>query len=598
MSDQAQDGHIRKKAKKAKKKKSVGDITNTPIPLPKAAKRRRKRISKEEEDTEPDLEESTEVVDEPDLKESVEVVNELDKEESTEVGNELGMEESTEMKTKCGVNEDFGSERSMKTIDSLVLLSDEGSIRSKNSPYPSMLPTSVESRMDLSDKQKEMFKRYRKHSVTTLAIFNSTAALKQAVSSFPKAESTEEKSMLMFTDPDVPGFKSFEVLPMHHLDKTFSPLRDLPGIILTATNPSSAKKVSVAHITADQVFIADTFIQRDVSCMCLDHLIEVVERIADDKSLVIFKLAGEDDRLHFQTYSTTGKDRSPENVVLPLLDCADIDEAGCQLPIISDEYSQWIYIDLEPGFLQAFLAPSKHRRFQRKGSQKESPEESQGAVDANRSVMFKVYANATGTEAMLVVQTAEPRPTTTKQETVFKKLSPARGNLLTSKTEVGQRIFLSMGGSAKKEGSVDDMMSLLDDETEEDPAACGDILNGCNKLISATVMPIEKARAIVCSSSSKSVQIRRPILMLPFVYDESIHATNGAMSDNGGLAVYIETLGREEAPRSYQITRAATCLDNTEEVLEQFPPLEKVVDVTGSFNPADVTDGRFSIAKY
>jgi hypothetical protein len=480
--------------------------------------------------------------------------------------------------------------------NTIMMRHDKGSLRSEGHPYPEHKLTSMENSDSLPQSLRDVFARYRKQHVVVAAFFGNPSCLRSALSAVPVGEGTQS-ALVSFSHPDVKGFATQEAVPALIQDKLVTPLRDLPNINIVINSGAGLQAATFIQAPADHVFIADHFIRRETCSVSLEQLQDVLERAPVDRALLIYRVVG-DKYLRLQMCAVSGEDRSPTDVTIPTRDLDEADRAMEQYPILADTFSEWAYLQLNPGFLESALATTRRRGAGSKQSQKKGnmDDVDENVGDANRLVLFRIFAQ-NNESALLVVQIAEPPPSVTPEVMIIRKMVPLRGTSIWSNLECGMRLAMTMvGGFGHSSGGVDMSLEGLlagdgDDGDDDGEKGNGNVLAGYTQL-AFCAMNVGRARDVFCATPT-SIQTARPILLLPHVYDPTLDSKK-PLEDHGGLIAFAQGLPREAAPRTFTIVRSSTTLDCTGDVMEQFPVPSSAISVVGHFNPADMVDPSFS----
>ncbi len=504
-------------------------------------------------------------------------------------------------------------ERPLRDISQLGELRDDAkSMRGTKNTYPYDKKTHLELNPHTPRTLSDCMAGYRNRGVIVAAYFSNTSALKQAVGSLPPPTSNDERVVLMFTDPDVLNHRAAEAMPLLQLEKSVAVSNHLPGVLIASFDPMLVITMSAGHVAADHVFISP-YVHREVTVLDKLSFCGELARIPNNSALIMYKLVGEEDILHLQLIITSGDERAAHDVKMPCLEVTEAVEVKLQLPVLSDSYQQYMYIELNPMFLNTFLSAAP-RMFGRKakgskrlgkGNSVEESEEGGDARDAGRAVMFRVYVKG-DTHAKLVVQTAEQKPSTTPTETTIRELRPARGKNFMAKCETGDRLYMQMLGGATK-GMPGDFCTPVSQMLSEDEEALAETVHNDTssssldgyRAVACVIMSIDNARMIACSMQKGTVMTSRPTLLLPYAYDGAIFDSNRQMQTNGSMVVYVENNSRDQNNSCYYLARAACALDSTEELMERFDEPQSVTTFAQDYGSAmNLIDQRFSLSTY
>ena len=488
---------------------------------------------------------------------------------------------------------DEGATRPMRSIESLELAVDESSRCALGKPYPYNDPCALETLSSEGDVLKKTYTMYRKRGVMALAFFKKLTALKQAVASLPKSTSKDDKLVIMFTNPKVPGFRSHEVLPAKRLDPTVSPLSDLPGIFIGSFDVKTKVEMSYAFVCSNQCFIAEHFMERLTLYVYRTKFQELLMKADSGSSLILFRQSKGAMCINLEFCCTGGAKRASSYASIPLLE-AEFDIEHCiQIPVINDEYCQWIYIETSSGFMEKIAGSgpkpsmSSSQARSNKGKTNGAEEDEHALSLADCIVAFRLYENIKLSKWVLVVQTTHTIPGAYETVAVFADLVPRTGNDKMMQMEVGKRIFFS---------HVENETSY---PAHDDKAATGRMLDGYVETLVCVTQKTLLTKVFSSSlnqGSASAIQGRRPVLMLPFAYDKSLFKENGGlvMNQGGSFMAVVQSWGVEEAPKSFEITKAILTREVDSDMYASFPSPLEIMDYSGLIDEDDSTDSAFS----
>ena len=597
------------------KRKAVQNLGNGPVENDKAKKQKKKRIVVDEDSEEDELHSAHS----SDGERTSQQLTKKNKEDIRAGGppekrtrDSRVVPTSASLTPPAKLTRTVPFERPLRDISQLgELRNDAKSMRGAKDTYPYDKKTHLELNPQTPRTLSDCMAGYRNRGVIVAAYFSNTSALKQAVGSLPPPTSNDERVVLMFTDPDVLNHRAAEAMPLLQLEKSVAVSNHLPGVLIASFDPMLVVTMSAGHVAADHVFISP-YVHREVTVLDKLSFCGELARIPNNSALIMYKLVGEEDILHLQLIITSGDERAAHDVKMPCLEVTEAIEVKLQLPVLSDSYQQYMYIELNPTFLNTFLsaAPKMFGRKAKgstrgKGNSVEESVEGGDARDAGRAVMFRVYIKG-DTHAKLVVQTAEQKPSTTPTETTIRELRPARGKNFMAKCETGDRMYMQMLGGATK-GMPGDFCTPVSQMLSEDEEALVETVHNdtsSNSLdgyraVACVIMSIDNARMIACSMQKGTVMTSRPTLLLPYAYDGAIFDSNRQMQTNGSMVVYVENNSRDQNNSCYYLARAACALDSTEELMERFDEPQSVTTFAQDYGSAmNLIDQRFSLSTY
>ena len=497
----------------------------------------------------------------------------------------------------------------MKTKDDCQLIVDDTSLCARGMPYPFEKKTALESEA-CSENLQYTYSQYRKRGVVFAAFFKKTATLKSALLSLPKSRSNNEKIAIIYSHPRVNGHRTHEAFPCKRLDKSISPLVSHPGVFLYVYDEQNSTSVAYTFVCADHCFIADTYTKRSVTLVFRKQLQEQIMKCDINNGLLLFRLSAGEANLRMEFFRSDRNICAPDHIHLKYLDVAMNVECILQMPVLSDEYSQWLHIELEVGFIEKIIHDSVYGNGRAasgtaKCKGKDDNDDLLSAADADQVVVFRVYFRHVDQRGILVIQKCSLQPGIAETEITFSDLLPKRKDGIMIDMDPGKRAFFVMDSGNIGVGAS----PMLDDEAmfqEDDyvpsvppPTTKTNRLAGYTQIAFCATNRRALIKAMcnggppVQNKGDMSIlpSTRRPILMIPHRYDKSID-TQSSICGNGMLAL-VQTVGYEEAPKAFEVVKAVAELQLDESSYSSIPEPDEMADLATCVISFDCTDKSF-----
>ena len=499
----------------------------------------------------------------------------------------------------------------MKTRDDCQLIVDETSLCARGLPYPFEKKTALESEQ-CSENLQQTYAQYRKRGVMFAAFFKKTATLKSALMSLPRSRSNNEKIAIIYSHPRVSGHRTHEAFPCKRMDQSISPLVSHPGVFFYVYDEQNSTSVAYTFVCADHCFIADTFTKRCVTLVFRKQLQEQIMKCDINNGLLLFRLSTGEANLRMEFFRSDRNICAPDHIHLKYLDVGMNVECILQMPVLSDEYSQWLYIELEMGFIEKILHDSSYGNGRGasgsiKGKGKDESDDLLAAADADQIVVFRVYFRPVDQRGTLVIQKCSLQPGIAETEISFSDLLPKRKDGIMIDMDPGKRAFFVMDSGNIGVGAspmlLDDDALFQDDgyvPSAPPPTPKTNRLAGYTQIAFCATNRRALVKAMCNGGPPPHTKgdnnilpsTRRPILMIPHRYGKSID-TQSSICGNGMLAL-VQTVGYEEAPKAFEVMKAVAELQLDESSYSSIPGPDEMVDLATCVISFDCTDRSFA----
>jgi hypothetical protein len=264
---------------------------------------------------------------------------------------------------------------------------------------------------------------------------------------------------------------------------------------------------------------------------------------------------------------------------MPLLDTPVSLEHCLQVPVVNDEYGQWMYIEMMPGFIEKTLGTQSYGASERKS--KRSKVEEKGFVNMSDCVTaFRVFENAASSSWLLVVQTTHLTPGSHGDVTFIASLDakePENQNGMV-KMEVGSRLYLRQVSRSSTNMNHFDQGTGCFLKNYKEVAACVTKTELISRLFSGGAS----------TSSVSAIESSKPILLLPYNYQKVDEEDR-----MGSFMAVVQSWGVQDMPKSFEIIKAIATIPLDEKLHDTLPCPFQLSSYSTLIDDDDATDSLF-----